>query len=427
MERALDAAETSQEALNAFTLIDRAGAIRRADAIDRRVASGEDPGPLTGVPVAMKDLIDQAGLPNTAGSGFPATLPEHDAPVVSRLLDAGAVIVGRTGLHEFAFGFTSENAHFGPVRNPWERSLSPGGSSGGSAAAVAAGVTPIAVGTDTGGSVRVPAALCGVFGLKVTTGRVPLDGVVPLAPSLDTVGPLARTVADLETAYRVMAGEPQHGAPPGLHMRIAILRQWQLSPLTPEVSSALETAMQHLAGAGVAVEEIDLRVLEVPASVGQASLAEIATIHRDRWNADPGSYGPDVAARLESAYTADPGSIAAARAWAEEANAALRGVFAVFDAVATPTVGATRKVIGESDIVVDGVAHQHRVLLASWTYPVNRLGLPAIALPLPSPSRPPPSLQLIGPVRGEAGLLALGSLLEQEGIAVATRPPFWYG
>jgi aspartyl-tRNA(Asn)/glutamyl-tRNA(Gln) amidotransferase subunit A len=424
VERALDAAETSQEALNAFTFIDRLGAMRRAADIDRRVAAGDDPGPLAGVPIGLKDLIDQAGLPNTAGSAFPAEVPERDAPVVSRLHEAGAVIVGRTGLHEFAFGFTSENAHFGPVRNPWDRSLSPGGSSGGSGAAVAAGITPIAVGTDTGGSVRVPAALCGVMGLKVTAGRVPLDGVVPLAPSLDTIGPLARSAADLETAYRVMADDPEP-APP-LRRRLAVVRQWALSPLSSEVATGFEAAVARLAASGVAVEEIDVPVLEVPASIAQASLAEIATVHHERWRSDPDRYGPDVAARLQSAFAAEPATMEAARRWAGDANEALQPVFAEFDAVACPTVGATRKVIAEDDIVIGGRRYQHRVLLASWTFPINRLGLPAIALPLPSPTGPPPSLQLVGPQHGETLLLRLGALLEAIGVAVVAAPPIWF-
>ncbi len=205
VQEAIDAAERSQSELNAFTLIDSDGATARAEAIDALVDQGKDPGPLAGVPVALKDLIDQTGLPNTRGSGFRATTPSHSAAVVRRLGAAGAVIIGRTGLHEFAFGFTSENPWFGPVHNPWNLANSPGGSSGGSAASVASGIVPISIGTDTGGSVRVPAAMCGVFGLKVTHGRVPLTGVYPLVASFDTVGPLARSIEDLAAAYVVMA------------------------------------------------------------------------------------------------------------------------------------------------------------------------------------------------------------------------------
>ena len=202
----LDRSEASQDELNAYTLIDRHQALLRAELIDRRLFGGEPAGPLTGVTVGLKDLIDQKGLPTTAGSSFYRHVPNRSATVVERLEAAGAVIIGRTGLHEFAFGFSSENHWFGPVRNPWDPETSPGGSSGGSAVAVAAGLSAIAIGTDTGGSVRVPAALCGVVGLKVTHGRVSLAGVFPLAPSLDTVGPLTRTVGDAALAYQAIAG-----------------------------------------------------------------------------------------------------------------------------------------------------------------------------------------------------------------------------
>ena len=194
IEAAIVAAE--QERWNSFISVD-------ADAVpdaDRRT------GPLAGVPIAIKDLINQAGKTTSAGSSFYRHEATESAVVVRRLEAAGATIIGRTGLHEFAFGFSSENPWFGPVRNPWDPSTSPGGSSGGSAAAVAAGIVPIAIGTDTGGSVRVPAAMCGIFGLKVTHGRIPISGVFPLAESLDTIGPLATSADDLALAYEVMAG-----------------------------------------------------------------------------------------------------------------------------------------------------------------------------------------------------------------------------
>ena len=164
---ALDAAEASQPDLNAFTTVDRDGALASAASIDEQIARGQNPGPLAGVPIGLKDLIDQAGVPTTNGAVFETRPATASAVVVQRLENAGAVIIGRTGLHEFAFGFTSENQHFGPVRNPWDLSLSPGGSSGGSAAAVAAGIVPAAIGTDTGGSVRVPAAGTAPWGRAV--------------------------------------------------------------------------------------------------------------------------------------------------------------------------------------------------------------------------------------------------------------------
>jgi len=206
VEAHLAAIESAAE-LNAFTLVDSERALQRAADLDAMQAAGENPGPLAGVPVAIKDLIDHSGRLNTCGSSFYRETPGRSATIVERIEAAGGIVIGRTGLHEFAFGFSSENPWFGPVRNPWDPGTSPGGSSGGSGVAVSARLVPLAVGTDTGGSVRAPAALCGIVGLKVTHGRVPLTGVFPLAASLDTVGPMARTVADAALLYRVMAGD----------------------------------------------------------------------------------------------------------------------------------------------------------------------------------------------------------------------------
>ena len=202
VEEYVEVARVRNPDLNAFTEIDRDGALRQASLIDE----GTRTGPLAGVPIALKDLIDHTGHVTTAGSAFYRHQPAASATVVDRLEAAGAIIMGRTGLHEFAFGFSSENPWFGPVRNPWNTDLSPGGSSGGSAVAVAAGMSPAAIGTDTGGSVRVPAALCGIVGLKVTHGRIPLTGIFPLAGSLDTVGPLALTTGDARLLYEAMKG-----------------------------------------------------------------------------------------------------------------------------------------------------------------------------------------------------------------------------
>ena len=212
MERALSADEASRQDLNTFTSIDPEAALTRA--LRSRASSGTI-GALAGVPVGIKDLIDHEGRVTTAGSAFYRHEADRSSPVVSRLEAAGAVVIGRTGLHEFAFGFSSENPHFGPVRNPWDPDTSPGGSSGGSAAAVAAGITPVAIGTDTGGSVRVPAALCGCFGLKVTHGRIPLDGVFPLATTVDTVGPLADSIGALDSLVPGHVRRHRRPATPG--------------------------------------------------------------------------------------------------------------------------------------------------------------------------------------------------------------------
>lgn len=437
---ALDRAERSQPVLNAFTLIDREGALERAAAIDAQIARGDDPGPLAGIPIGLKDLIDQEGLPTTNGAAFDPTLPDHSATVVRRLEDAGAVIIGRTGLHEWAFGFTSENEHFGPVRNPWDTDLSPGGSSGGSAAAVAAGVVPAAVGTDTGGSVRVPAALCGIVGLKVTHGRVPLTGVTPLASSLDTVGPLARSVADLAALYAVMAGDdpddpwsapvavetPGHAAEPAL-LRIGVPAEWVDHPIDASTRAAFASLLEQIAKLGAIVEEVSEPALIPNEAATWAASIEILAEHAGRWPEERERYGSDVARRLERAEPAPKRLAIDVRAWDAGARHALDRLFARFDVLATPTVGAGRKVIGVPDMDVDGEAIFHRDVIAPYTWPVNRTGNPALALPIPGSGAPPASVQLIAPHFAEARLLEVGLGLERSGLIGVEEPPIFFG
>lgn len=426
---AVERAEASQPIINAFTLIDHAGALARAASIDRTVADGGAAGPLIGIPVAIKDLIDQRGLPTKNGSAFEPEVPDRSATVVTRLEDAGAVIIGRNGLHEFAYGFTSENEHFGPVRNPWDTDLSPGGSSGGSAAAVAAGVVPVAIGTDTGGSVRVPAALCGILGLKTTHGRIPLRGVTPLAPSLDTVGPLARSVADLATTFGALtASSPQVSSasvgPGGL--RIAVPAQWNAGPIDSRTSTAFEGALSGLAGAGATVERIDAPGLTITDVAAAAVSVEIVRVHRDRWPEYADRYGSEVAARLRAASEVPEADAHEALSWDAAVREALAGLFDSFDVVATPTVGSTRKVIGRPDIDIDGHDVFHRTVLSSYTWPVNRAGNPALAVPIPASGSPPASLQLIGPRDGDERLLAIGFGLEDAGLIRVEQPPIYF-
>ncbi len=437
---ALDVAESSQLDLNAFTTIDRGGSLDRATAIDGQIDTGGDVGPLAGVPVAIKDLIDQEGTRTTNGAAFPTTPAKASATVVRRLEDAGAVIIGRTGLHEFAFGFTSENQHFGPVRNPWDPNLSPGGSSGGSAAAVAAGIVSVAIGTDTGGSIRVPAALCGVVGLKVTHGRVPLTGVTPLAQSLDTVGPIARSVADLAAVYMVIAGDdpsdpwsaPLSVEAPGeardpSTLRIGIPRQWMDVPTDEATRDAFRSTIDHLRSLGATVETIDDPALEKTDPATFAAAAEVFRVHRERWEKHPDTYGSDVAERLRLAATVGLDTAVDVLEWDAGARHALARIFTRFDVLATPTVGSTRKVIGDDKIDIDGERFSHRTVIAQYTWPVNRVGNPALALPIKSEGTPPASLQLIGPRWGEAALLEIGLGLEESGIVQVRQPPIYFG
>lgn len=421
--------------LNAFTRLDSDRALARAEAIDHAIAAGTNPGPLAGVPVALKDLIDQEGLVTTAGSSFLVEPATADAPVVRRLNANGAVIIGRTGLHEFAYGFSSENDWWGPVRNPWDSSTSPGGSSGGSAAAVAAGLTPIGIGTDTGGSVRVPAALCGLVGLKVTHGRIPLTRVFPLAESLDTVGPLTRTVEDAATVFSVLAGldvaDPwsiDHPIDPvksvGLEsLTVGIPHPWLDRSLAAEQQAGFDHLLAALNEAGATVTHFDDPEIDATA-VPAGAYAEVATVHRDWFREDPTRYGPAIRDRLELVLALDPAEIAAARRWRKLLRARFVSAFTRFDILATPSTAARSKKIGTDYLDLGAGWEPSRPALSWFTSLVNQADLPALVLPIEAPRVEglPPSIQLIGPHWSESRLLGIGLSLEAAGL-IAHRTP----
>ena len=447
--KALAGLHDSQDALNLTTFIDDS-AISRADQLDRRVAAGEDPGPLCGVPVVIKDLIDQAGVPTTCGSAFYRTLPRHSAPVVERLERAGAVIVARAGLHEFAFGFSSENQWFGPVRNPHDPATSPGGSSGGSGAVVASGVAPISIGTDTGGSIRVPAALCGVFGLKVTHGRVPLTGVFPLGQSLDTVGPLAANTGDLAACYASVAGwhpeDPWSSPRPTdldlLHapleprdLRVGLPEQWIANaPYAAGYRERFDVIIGQLESLGVGVEQFDDPVLLPPGKLEDFFYPQVAAVHRGWWE-EGRPYGREVAGRIKETLEVGGDHPAEALLDAQRWHAHLRhrmsAAFQRFHLLALPTAGALRKVIGDQEMHT--VTHgrlAYRAVLSWFNSLVNVSGCPAISIPVPQPDQTsgvPFSLQLVAPWWREDLLLRASAILEKEGVArsvlaVGARP-----
>lgn len=432
----LDRAQASQPTLNAFTMIDHDGALAAAAAIDVRIAGGKQVGPLAGVPIAIKDLIDHAGRPNTAGSSLPAQIAESSATVVTRLEEAGAIVIGRTGLHEYAFGFSSENHWFGPVRNPWDTALSPGGSSGGSGAAVAGGIVPAALGTDTGGSVRVPAALCGIVGLKVTHGRIPLTGVFPLAPSLDTVGPLAGSVADAALVYLSMAGrdpsDPWSSPKPVLtpdiptdlsKVTLGVPHPWVDLPQTEAVSDSFAAVLRELRNAGATLVDMDLPDLVPARELEYSVYPEVAVVHQDRWHQHPESYGPDVSRRFGEVFEIDPLDYVRAQEWRARLRHTADEALAECDFLLTPAVAAAAKPIGEEMIHVGGKLVSYRPALSRYSALVNHIGLPAIALPLDMDSIPPPSLQIVGRAWDEHRLLEMGAALERCGLSRRRRPP----
>ena len=423
---ALDAVHA--DATNAFTSVDEE-ALDRARWIDDRLARGERIGPLTGVPLAVKDLIDHEGRTTTAGSGFYRHTAAATAPALARLERAGAVVVGRTGLHEFAFGFSSENPWFGPILNPWDSALSPGGSSGGSAAAVATGVVPIALGTDTGGSVRVPAAMCSIAGLKVTHGRIPLTGVFPLVPSLDTVGPLGTSIDDLAAATVAMAGPDKSDpssrdlpwdtlSPTSLEgVELVVPRRWvDTAPLSPVVGAAFEQFLAESQAAGMVVRRPEEPDLVPDPHIAAVIGPEVAQVHR-AWRIAGEAYGDDVGARIDEALVVTDERAEAARRWRRRVTDHLSRLTRAGAVVVTPTVPDLDKTIG-----VDAIGSHHYRTVVSWfSSLVNQTGAPALSLPLPGTGRTP-SVQLVGAAAGEPWLLAIGRLLAHSGVV---RPTLW--
>lgn len=378
-------------------------------------------GPLAGVPIAVKDIIDEADKPNTAGSAFFTRTPSVSSPAVARLEQSGAVAIGRTGLHEFAFGFNSENPWTGPVFNPWDHRLSAGGSSGGSAAAVAAGTVPIALGTDTGGSVRVPAALCGVAGLKTTWGLIPLDGVFGLVPSLDTVGAIAWHLDDLAESTRLMANDPDrhrwNRKTDAADIRLLVPDRWvETAPLSDRVGHEFSVFVENAADCGIRLEH-DIAAELGPSPHNTALIApEVAAIH-SRWRAEGRPYGDDVGERVDRAIGTSEHEHHAALAWKDTLTAAMLAATEDGVIVVTPTTAALDKVIGD-DAIGD---HHHRTVLSWFTAPVNVTGCPALSVPLPGAGRTS-SLHLIGPPGSEPRLLAAARTLQDLGLLTHPRP-----
>lgn len=417
VDEALRQAHATQESLNAFISIDDDRARSRARGIDERIARGEDVGPLAGVPIALKDIIDHEGRVTTSGSSFYAETATATAESVARLEEAGAIVIGRTNLHEWAFGFNSENEHWGTVRNPWDLDTSAGGSSGGSGAVVAAGITPIAIGTDTGGSVRVPAALCGAYGLKVTYGKIPLDGVFPLVPSVDTVGPIADSIEATAVSYRVMSGDTT-AEPERRPLRLGVPEPWfGGAPMSPEVSSAFDAALHGLELLGHEVHPIEMPDIH-PSHHINGAIAEVASVHGE-FRRRGMRYGKLVEHRIVAVEELTPEEIAEAREWQKMIRQRFVDAFATVDLLLTPTVPSLRKVIG-LDMIGD---KDHRSVLSYFTAVVNHALVPAFAMPLAGSGAPPASLQIIGDLDSEPLLLGLGRWLEETGIVAFTPAP----
>lgn len=417
VDASLEAIATHGQATNAFTSVAAARARELADRVDRVRSSKGPLGPLAGVPISLKDLIDEAGQVTTAGSRvLRDRVASSDATVVDRLRTAGAIILGRTNLHEFALGTTSEDSAFGAVHHPADATRSPGGSSGGSAAAVATGMGLASIGTDTGGSVRIPAAACGVIGLKPSAGEVPTGGVVPLSRSLDHVGPLCLTVGDAALLHQVMAARaprPLQPVPPG-HVRLVRLGGYFAHPMEPAVSSALEAATNRLTRAGVAVRRAELAGTDVIAATYVAIvLAEAAHWHGRRLDDQPDDYTRPVRERLLNGRTVTAVQYLDAQDARAQLTAAVDALLEGAEALMLPTLPLVAPPLGCDQVTLaPGTAPLPvRTAMLKHTQLFNLTGHPAISLPVATVSLPV-GLQLVGRRGATAALLDLAAGLE---------------
>ncbi len=410
--------------LNAFITVTADLALAQARQADKEIAGGRRLGPLHGIPLSLKDLVDLEGTPTTAGS---LVRKEHvattDAVVTRRLREAGAVFVGKTNLHEFAFGTTTEDSGFGPARNPHDPSRSPGGSSGGSAIAVATGMSLATVGTDTGGSIRIPAAACGIVGLKPEWGQISATGVVPLSRQLDHVGPLAVSVADAWTLYNAMLPAasrvrelPDAGAVKGL--RIGVLAGYLFDRLDADVERSVLGTITMLKSKGATVTDVTLPHADDIATVYlHLVLGDAAEYHARTLESRPHDYTPNVRLRLEMArYVLAEDYIRALRGKtiiAREVDRALEGV----DALLCPALSIPAPPIGAATMPVSGGLEAVRTLMLRCTQPFNLSGHPAISLPCgKTPTGLPIGLQLVGR-KGRTHALVQTALAVEEVIA----------
>jgi aspartyl-tRNA(Asn)/glutamyl-tRNA(Gln) amidotransferase subunit A len=415
--------------LNSFIRVMPDTALEAARRVDAIVRTRKPMGPLTGVPVALKDLIDVVGVPTTAGAHrlFHRS-PTADASVVVRLRAAGAVIIGKTGLHEFAYGVTNINPHTGPVRNPWDPARIPGGSSGGSAVAVAAGFAPAALGTDTGGSIRIPAALCGVTGFKPTYGRVPVSGVVPLSWTLDHVGPLTHTAADAAVLFSVLADAPEVGRElsQGIAgLRVGVPEAFFWEELHPEVEAACRAAVQVLTEAGAVLRPVSIPHAAEAGAAAALVLAAEASAYHERHLQDHGdAYGEDVRVRLDRGlFLSAADYLVAQRARAFLTREVLNALTSV-DVLLVPSTPAPAVPIVEGTTEAARASLAMSVQYTRCTNPFNLTGLPALSVPCGATRDGlPVGLQIVGRPFEDGTVLRVGCAYQRLTDWHTRRPP----
>jgi AtzE family amidohydrolase len=435
IETTLSRIASRNTALNAFTAVIRERALVKAGALDTARAQGAHVGTLAGVPFAVKNLFDIAGLPTFAGSKInrDRAAAGADATAITRLEAAGAVLVGALNMGEYAYDFTGENVHYGPCRNPHDLVRMSGGSSSGSGVSVAAGLVPIALGSDTNGSIRVPASFCGVFGLKPTYGRVSRAGSFPFVASLDHVGPLARSTRDLALAYDAVQGHDPHDAvcadrpcettAPLLDrgidgLRIAIAGGYFQKGAYSEAQSALMQVAQALA----AKEEIEIPHAQAARAAAYVITAsEAGALHLDRLRKRAADFDPAVRDRLIAGVMIPAPLVAKAQKFRRWYRAQVLALFSNVDAIIAPATPCAAPEIGQKTFVFDGAELPLRPNIGVYTQPISFIGLPVVAAPVPLMPLPI-GVQIIAAPWREDIALRIAHALEQTGLVAARRP-----
>jgi aspartyl-tRNA(Asn)/glutamyl-tRNA(Gln) amidotransferase subunit A len=412
--------------INAFITVTEESARQRAALADEELAKGIDRGPLHGLPIAHKDLMMTRGVRTTAGSKiFADFVPQIDADVVKKLDDAGAVMVGKTNLHELAYGITSNNPHYGPVRNPWDTERITGGSSGGSGAALAADLVFMATGTDTGGSIRIPSSFCGTVGLKPTYGRVSTKGVIPLGITLDHIGPMTRYVRDAAAAFNAMLDQPGGYVPPAVvdirGLRIGLPENFYFDRLDLDVAGAVRNAVQTLAALGARI--VDVRVPDIDAlnTVGRIVLLVEAVANLRAHLHRRADFGADVLALLDQGRLLSGADYVDAQRLRKILVGEFSKLWTSVDCVLTPCTPTAAPKIGQTTMTVGGVEDDVRLATTRMMRGINVLGIPSLAMPCGfSKSGLPLGMQLLGAPRNEDMLLRIGAALE-DALALKTE------
>lgn len=436
---AISRIERLNSKLHAFITVTAEYAMTRARQAEAELAGGRDRGPLHGIPIAVKDLFAMRGVRTTSGSKvFENLVSDFNSTVVERLEAAGAVILGKLNMHELAYGVTSDNPHFGTVHNPWNTERSPGGSSGGSGAAVAANIVYGAMGSDTGGSVRIPAAFCGTVGLKPTYGRVSRYGALPLGYSLDHMGPLTRCVRDAALFLNAIAGRdrrddtssrrpvvdfvPEDGC--SLRgMRIGFPENFYFERLDPEVESAVRGALARAESLGAEIKPVRVPDIAALNAVGQVILLSEASAIMEPYMEFRARFGSDVLKRLDQGRLIPATDYVNAQRVRRKFRAEFDKLWDDVDCIFTPTTPNTAPAIGETTVRLGGVEEDARLAATRLVRGINVLGIPALSIPCGlSGSGLPVGLQILGSAFDEATILKVGAAMEDGGVGIPPCP-----